>query len=463
MPGFIGFTLRALGRTQKPLGWGWVVAAGGLWALAWGAGATGLSAVVALALWGAGLLAFSATLLARWIHPTLLFPSISMAMSSMAVASVLSLGTGYEHAIDELTAKTQGDAVVTRNGRDFHEYERLAPGLESLDAVEVAVPFVHVEGLAQAKGEDAGAPLSRGMVLRGIAPDVLARSRIFARARKTQGLVPPAPADRERRPGLWMGKGLARGIGAKVGDRVLLTVWSRVARREGGTLHYDFSPRERLFLLDAVFETGDAQLDEGLAVSALSAAQALAHGRAWVTGIDLEWSSTHQASNAERLDAVKAWLAQHGKLCRVSSWRESPERDEQRRRFLGLSAVLSFGLMSASTVSLILGVMVLLRLRTRLFRALFSMGVQRGQLKRLVAALLGASALLALLLFGGWWGLLSTLAPELSFSMEVLGELSLRWLLSARDGLWLLGWLTLSYVGAYFALSRQVLGLGHRG
>lgn len=456
MPGFIGYSLHALVRTRRPLAWTWCVCAGLVWVASWGLPALDRSPLVNLIAWGAGLLLLSAAGLARWLHPTLLLPTLSMAMSSMAVASILSLGTGYEQAIDELTAKTQGDAVVTRSGRDFHEYPEVAPGLEALPAVKVALPFVYVEGLAQAKGQSEGPVLSRGMVLRGIAPQTLARSRIFAHARATQKLKAPEPADRDQRPGLWLGAGLAAGIGAKVGDLVLLTVWSRQARRDETGLHYDYAPRERLFVLDAIFETGDQQMDEHLAVSALSAAQALAHGRAWVTGIDLEWDTSRPMTGQARLAQVQSWLDAHAKLCRVSSWRDSPERDEQRRRFLGISAVLSFGLMSSSTVGFVLGVLVLLRLRTHFFRSMHAMGARPGQLRALLAALLGTSLGLTLLLFAGWWVLLACVAPPLSFSVDVLGTLSLTWTLRLADVIWIAVWLFLSYGAAYSLLSRQL-------
>lgn len=410
----------------------------------------------ALVAWATGLFLLTSAVLARWLHPTLLVPSLSMGMSTMAVASVLSLGTGYEQAIDALTAKTQGDALVTKRGRDFRSYQALAQGLEQLDEVDVALPFVHVEGLAQAKAPGEELPRSKAMVLRGLAPNALRRSRVFEAGRNAKGLVAPAPAQPHTKPGLWLGKGLAHRIGAKLGQPVRLTVWSRQARRERGVLHYDYAPRSRLFRLDAVVETGDQTMDEQLAVSALTAAQALAHGRPWVTGIDLEWSQGSTKDEAQRLDAVSTWLNAQSSLYTVSSWRQSPERDEQRARFLALSALLSFGLMSASSVGLVLGVLVLLRLRAQFFRGLHAMGASLSQQRKLLLALLLLSCLVAVGSFGLWWILLAYAAPAIAFDVDVLGSLTLSWSLSSRDLGWILTWLGLSYAAAYAVLRRQI-------
>lgn len=454
--GFVGFCVVALGRTRHRLHWRWVFSAAVCWALSFVGQFAGAPALWALVSWGAGLFLLTSMLLARCLHPTLLIPSLSMGMSTMAVASVLSLGTGYEHAIDELTAKTQGDALITKRGRDFRSYEDLALGLEQLEEVEVAMPFVHVEGLAQAKAPGEDLPRSKAMVLRGVPSQALERSRIFAVGRRDKGLWAPKPAQPHEKPGLWLGRGLAHRIGAKLGQTVRLMVWSRQARREGGVLHYDYAPRVRLFRLDAVLDTGDQTMDEQLAVSALTAAQALAHGRPWVTGIDLEWSKNVDKSEAQRLDAVSAWLDTQSSLFSVSSWRQSPERDEQRHRFLALSAVLSLGLMSVSSVGLVLGVMVLLRLRAQFFQGLHAMGASVSQQRRLLLALLMLSALAAVGCFGLWWLMLAYCAPSLAFDVDVLGSLTLAWSLSVRDLSWLFGWLGLSYATAYAVLRRQI-------
>lgn len=454
--GLVGVCLLALARPRSPVSWRWVAASLLVWILAMAGPFIGLSALWSLATWGAGLFLLSSALLARWLHPTLLVPSLSMGMSTMAVASVLSLGTGYEQAIDALTAKTQGDALVTKQGRDFRSYAQLASGLEGLEEVAVALPFVHVEGLAQAKARDETLPRSKAMVLRGVSPAALKRSRIFAAARRAQDLSAPAPAQPHEKPGIWLGRGLAQSLGARLGDPVLLTVWSREARREQGVLHYDYAPRSRLFRVDAVVETGDQTMDEQLAVSALTAAQALAHGRPWVTGIDLEWSTISDKSEAQRLEAVSKWLDGKSRLFRVSSWRQSPERDEQRRRFLALSAVLSFGLMSASSVGLILGVLVLLRLRAQFFRGLHAMGATHSQQRRILMALLLLSCGVAGLCFALWWGLLISSAPAVAFDVDVLGTLTLAWTLSGRDLGWLLGWVGLSYAASYVVLRPQL-------
>lgn len=454
--GLVGVCLMALARRRGRPSWSWVLLSALGWALSFAGPQLGLGPIAALVAWGAGLFLLSAALLARWLHPTLLVPSLSMGMSTMAVASVLSLGTGYEQAIDALTAKTQGDALVTKQGRDFSGYEKLARGLESLDEVEVAVPFVHVEGLAQAKAPGESLPRSKAMVLRGVPQDALLRSRIFEQGRKNKGLGAPKPAQPHQKPELWLGRGLARSIGATLGEPVRLTVWSREARREQGVLHYDYAPRSRLYRLAAVVETGDQAMDEQLAVSALSAAQALAHGRAWVTGVDLEWSDPSASGEPQRLAAVSDWLHARSSLYRVSSWRESPERDEQRRRFLALGAVLSFGLMSASSVGLILGVLVLLRLRAQFFRGLHAMGASLSQQRQVLAALLLLSFVVAAGCFGLWWALLICCAPDVAFHMDILGSLTLAWSLSTSDLGWLLGWLALSYLASYVVLRRQL-------
>lgn len=454
--GLIGFCLVALARTHHRPARRWVLVTGLLWGLSFAGPAGGLSPLWSLATWGAGLFLLTCAGLARWLHPTLLVPSLSMGMSTMAVASVLSLGTGYEQAIDALTAKTQGDALVTKKGRDFRGYQELALGLEGLPEVDAALPFVHVEGLAQAKASGEALPRSKAMMLRGVPAKALLRSRIFASARKAQGLQAPSSAQPHTPPGLWLGKDLARSIGAQLGEPVRLTVWSREARREQGVLHYDYAPRSRLFRFDAAIETGDQTMNEQLAVSALTAAQALAHGRPWVTGIDLEWSKSSPESEAHRLDAVSGWLDARSSLFRVSSWRQSPERDEQRRRFLALSAVLSFGLMSASSVGLVLGVLVLLRLRAQFFRGLHAMGATKRQQRRVLGALLGLSCVVAAGCFGGWWLLLVYSAPPVAFDVDVLGSLTLAWSLSPADLGWLLAWLSLSYVGSYLVLRPQV-------
>lgn len=463
MPGLIGYSLKALALTRRPVPrtWCWTMT------VAWGASLAASSLqfdpVLRLAIW-MGLLATTTGLwLGRYLHPVLLFPTLSMAGATMAVASVLSLGSGYEAAIDALTARTQGDAMVSRRGRDFHEYPRVARGLEALPEVAVALPFVHVEGLAQLRSSKDGRAVSAAMILRGVAPESFRKSRIFAAARSEQGLDSPQPADRERAAQLWIGRGLARRLGAQLGQPIVLSVWAREAIRDQGGLRYQYGVRERRFVLSAIFESGDRQLDDQLAVSSLSAAQALAHGRAWVSGIDLEWSKRSVSSERGALEIVQAWLARRAPLCQVSSWRESPERDQQRRRFLALSAVLSFGLMSASTVSVVLGVMILIRLRANFFRVLYLMGAERAQLRGVLAALIAMALLLSLLLFALWWTLLAHAGPALSFSMQVLGELRLNWSLHGRDLLWILTWITLSFSLAYLLLIRQVQVGAHRG
>lgn len=463
MPGFIGYSLKALALTRHPAPLSWCAGVSVAWGASFALNALEMDPVLRLAIW-MGLLALATGLwLGRYLHPVLLFPILSMAGATMAVASVLSLGSGYEAAIDALTARTQGDAMVSRRGRDFHEYPKVARGLEALPEVAVALPFVHVEGLAQVRSKKDGRAISSAMVLRGVAPESLRKSRIFAAARKAQALHAPLPADRDRPAQLWMGMGLARRLGAQIGQPIVLSVWAREAIRDEAGLRYEYGVRERRFVLSAIFESADRQLDDQLVVSALSAAQALAHGRAWVSGIDLEWSERSAQRESSALELVEAWLTKWAPLCQVSSWRESPERDQQRRRFLALSAVLSFGLMSAATVSVVLGVMILLRLRANFFRVLYLMGAHTAQLRAVLAALIACALLASVLLFAFWWKLLAYAAPALSFSMEVLGELKLNWMLSGFDLLWILIWITVSFLLAYLLLSRQVEGGAQNG
>lgn len=449
--------LIALGILSVGLGAGWSGASPPIGA--WGP-ASGAEWAWALALWVGGLWALGAGFLFYFFPTIVVIPTLLQAIGCFALAGVLALGQSYARSVEELMAATRGDLMVTRKGRDFFEYRELQGQirrhLEATACVQAVLPVLVVHGLAYPQRPSFGAshrPMAKSFVLRGMAPEDFAKSRVFAHLLSPDAakVSAPQPADRQRAPQIWLGQELARSLGLGVGEEVILSVRARQAIRDEGGLRYAFSSRERRFEIRRLLDFGELELNRHLALASLSATQALAHGRPWVSAIDLELCPEAWPKLLPTAKSLKKALPRD-QAYSVSSWRHSAERLRLQRNFRAGATVITLGLFMACALSVALGVMVLIRRKRSFFTILDALGATPGQMRGL------AFALVALPTFGGgllgWlqlWGL--TRGPAIALPLGLGRPVHLRFLWAPWDAS-----LVLAMMGLSLAIAWPLVG-----
>ncbi len=264
---------------------------------------------------------------------------ISMAGIALGVAAlivVLSVMNGFQH---ELRTRILSVAshVEIRGLPDLADWRSVAQAARAQPRVVAAAPFVLGQGMLSA------ADVNRGVLVRGIDPaleDTVADIGRSMRQGALADLVPGAF-------GIVVGTELARALGVRLGDAVVL-ITPQGTVTPAGTL-----PRVRSFRVVGIFEIGMYEFDSGLAITHLDDARRLYRVEG-VSGVRLKLDDLFAAPSVARSLArampvdvdVRDWTQSHANFFRAVAI-------EKRVMFIILTlivAVAAFNIVSAQVM-----------------------------------------------------------------------------------------------------------------
>jgi len=203
-----------------------------------------------------------------------------IALGVAALLTVIAVMTGFEEDLRDKILSTNAHIVVlSHDPAGVTDIEGALAEIDATPGVVGASPFILSQVmLTTPRGVS-------GVVLHGIDP-----ARIDRVAELSQNMVegsvaalaesPAAIEGDQLRPGIILGRELARTIGAYLGDDVSMVSPMGDPSPMGGII-----PKIRVFRVAGIFETGMYEYDNTLAYVSIEAAQDFLHMGAAVTGI----------------------------------------------------------------------------------------------------------------------------------------------------------------------------------
>jgi len=214
-----------------------------------------------------------------------------------ALIGTLGIMTGFKEDMQAKILGTTSHVVVQPRGKQtLAGYSEVMRQVEEVPGVVAATPYIYQQVLLTSKTS------VRGVVLRGIDPDKEPEVTEITKNVKSgtvQDLaVPAASAQTGPKPGIILGKELARRLGVVVGSR--LNVVSPV----GPISALGMTPKIRPFRVVGLFESGMYEYDASLAYISLAEAQRFFSMGRTATGIEVKVEDVFTADAvAKRIDA----------------------------------------------------------------------------------------------------------------------------------------------------------------
>jgi lipoprotein-releasing system permease protein len=351
-------------------------------------GLSGAALVVSLAalvlgvesLWLVGVVGVSSMLLLAGVcllmfTPAMAVSVVGIALSCASLTTALSVTSGFRAEITRAMARLNGHVLLTKYGLDFSEYEELSDRWRSDPRVTAVSPFAYSmvavvpepeddadqdDGLGPAIVVGKGIDPRRAAELDGIA-DVMGRGDL-------EGL---RPGDTRHRPGIVLGRSLAKHLDLEPGDLVRVVV---PAELDGSGSALDGAPRFATFELTDLIDTGTSEFDRNLALMHLTAGQSLFFREGRVTGIEMELSDP---ALAEEMQADME--AELSSIYRVTTWRETNSALLIGLEQIRVTVSLVLGLMVVvAASSLIASLLLLVRRKRHDIAVLMAVGGDRG-------------------------------------------------------------------------------------
>ena len=198
-----------------------------------------------------------------------------------ALIGTLGIMTGFKEDMQAKILGTTSHVVVQPRGKQtMAGYAEVIRQVENVPGVVAATPYVYQQVLLTSKTG------VRGIVLRGIDPDKEPEVTEITKNVKSgtvQDLaVPAASAQTGPKPGIILGKELARRLGVVVGSRI------NVVSPVGPISALGMTPKIRPFRVVGLFESGMYEYDASLAYISLAEAQRFFSLGKTTTGIEVK-------------------------------------------------------------------------------------------------------------------------------------------------------------------------------
>jgi lipoprotein-releasing system permease protein len=208
----------------------------------------------------------------RFISIISLISMLGIALGVAALIVVLSVMNGFQKEVRDrmLSVVSHVQIMAADNGLD--DWEAVARKASENGQVVASAPFVDGQGLLSFGGG------VRGTLVRGILPQREVGVTDLARQIKQGSLEALKPGEFN----IILGVDLARYIGARIGDKVLLI------SPEGQMTPAGMVPRLKQFTVIALFESGHFEYDSGLALIHIEDAQKLYRLGDKVSGVRLK-------------------------------------------------------------------------------------------------------------------------------------------------------------------------------
>jgi lipoprotein-releasing system permease protein len=210
----------------------------------------------------------------------------------MALIVVIAVMAGFESDLKQRILGVESHIVLMRHGGSFSDYRGISEKVKKIDGVEAATPFIYTQIMLRSSYGVSGA------VLRGIDPKSVGRVIKILKNSALKNLkhIQKQDASNAAKPGIILGKELARNLGVVLGDTVYLI------SSQGMISPIGYLPAMKRFNVVGLFESGMYEYDGSMAYIHLKDAQKILHMKGSVTGIEVRVKDIYDArSIAEKI------------------------------------------------------------------------------------------------------------------------------------------------------------------
>ena len=245
----------------------------------------------------------------RFISFIALISMAGLALGVAALIVVLSVMNGFQKELRERILGVVSHVQVSSESGELADWSQVVQGAARHPRVKAAAPYVQAQGMLSHDGQ------VRGMMVRGILPEVEDSVADFARHMRSGKLAQLVPGEF----GIVLGSELARALRATTGDKLTLLA------PQGLVTPAAILPRVKQFRVVGIFEVGMFEFDSGLALVHMGDAQKLYRMDDRVTGVRLKVDDLFAAPRIGRellrfLDTdawVSDWTRSHANFFRA--------------------------------------------------------------------------------------------------------------------------------------------------
>ncbi|MBN8475279.1 lipoprotein-releasing ABC transporter permease subunit [Sulfuritalea sp.] len=245
----------------------------------------------------------------RFISFISLISMLGLALGVAALIVVLSVMNGFQKELRERILGVVSHVQISSESGELADWSQVVQGAARHPRVKAAAPYVQAQGMLSHDGQ------VRGMMVRGILPEVEDSVADFARHMRSGKLAQLVPGEF----GIVLGSELARALRATTGDKLTLLA------PQGLVTPAAILPRVKQFRVVGIFEVGMFEFDSGLALVHMGDAQKLYRMDDRVTGVRLKVDDLFAAPRIGRellrfLDTdawVSDWTRSHANFFRA--------------------------------------------------------------------------------------------------------------------------------------------------
>jgi lipoprotein-releasing system permease protein len=234
---------------------------------------------------------------------------IGIALGMTVLITVLSVMNGFQREIRTRILGVASHVQLSGGGGTLKDWQGVAAQALRHEQVIAAAPFVNAQGLLT------NGSAVRGAYIRGILPKHEEQVAEIGQHMKSGRLEDLVPGEF----GVILGVELARGLGAVVGEKIVLVA------PQGQVTPAGIVPRLRQFTVVGIFAVDHYEYDSGLALVAMEDAQKLFRFGDSVSGVRLKLKDLFQATTVAR-DLARSlgpdvyasdWTMQHANFFRA--------------------------------------------------------------------------------------------------------------------------------------------------
>ena len=215
---------------------------------------------------------------------------VGITIGVMALVIVIAVMTGAESEFRSRILGVESHVVLMRHGRPFTDFRKILSELKNIDGVETASPYVYTQIMLRSSSGVSGA------VLRGIDPESKSREiKNFDEPALRKCLTTGSTEDKAGfKPGIILGKDLARNLGVVEGNAVYLI------SPKGMLSPIGHIPVMKRFRVTGLFNSGMYEYDSSLAYIHLREAQKIMRMGDAVSGIGIRVKDIYNAGNVAK-------------------------------------------------------------------------------------------------------------------------------------------------------------------
>ncbi len=292
-----------------------------------------------------------------------------VALGVGTLIAVLAVMTGFKEDLQEKILGTNSHVVVYERGEQgIKGYQELIKKVRKIDHVIAVSPFIMGQVMLSS-----GSSVS-GVIIKGVDPTLVIKVTDIAKYIK-EGKIESLQGT-DKKPGLILGKELARRLGSFIGDEV--TVLSPL----GEMGPFGMIPRMKKFDVVAVFDSGMYEYDSTLVYTSIKNAQDFFDMGDSVSGLEVRVDDIYKASRIT--DVIEAKLNEEGLRYWARDWMQM-----NRSLFsaLKLEKIVMFIILILIILVAAFGIVGTLTLivmeKTKDIAILISMGVARSGIMRI--------------------------------------------------------------------------------